>query len=67
MYFQKSGFADAEYAWVWRISLRARSFIELNMPRDHLALNPGEPDLDLVEPRRIGRCEVQLHIGMLQE
>lgn len=28
--------------------------------RDHVALDLGEPDLDLIEPGRIRRCEVQL-------
>jgi hypothetical protein len=31
---------------------------------DHVAFDFGEPDLDLIEPRRIGRCEVQPYLGM---
>ena len=35
---------------------------------DDVALELAEPSLDLIEPRRVGRGEVQIHIGMvLQE
>ena len=36
-----------------------------NAAGDDLAFDLGEPDLDLVEPRGIGRGEVQLHARML--
>ena len=36
-----------------------------NAAGDDLAFDLGKPDLDLVEPRRIGRCKVQLYMGML--
>jgi hypothetical protein len=34
---------------------------------DHVALEFGEPQLDLVEPRRVSRREVQAEVGMLVE
>ena len=34
---------------------------------DHVALDPSEPVLDLIEPGRIGRGEVQVDVGMLGE
>lgn len=36
-------------------------------PRDDLALNFGEPIFDLVEPRGVGRGEVQRDLGMALE
>ncbi len=33
--------------------------------RDHVAFDLGEPQLDLVEPGRVGRSEVQLDVRML--
>ena len=32
---------------------------------DNLPLDLGEPDLDLVEPGRIGRSVMELHVGMV--
>ena len=32
---------------------------------DDVTLDLGEPDFNLVEPGRVGRREVQMHIGML--
>ncbi len=34
---------------------------------DHIAFDTREPDLDLVEPRRIGWCEVEFHVRVLFE
>ncbi len=34
---------------------------------DHIALDPGEPQLDLVEPGRVGRGVVQMDVGMIVE
>lgn len=34
---------------------------------DDLALNPPEPSLNLIQPGRIGRCEVEMHVGMFVE
>ena len=31
---------------------------------DHLSLDSGEPDLDLIQPGRIGRRKVQFHLRM---
>ena len=31
---------------------------------DQIALNFGEPDFDLIEPGRVGRCVVELKVGM---
>jgi len=33
--------------------------------RDHLTFNASKPDLYLIEPGGIGRCEMQLHVEML--
>src|SRR5204863_3082174 len=35
--------------------------------RDHFALQPGEPDLDLIEPGGIRRCEMKPHVGVPPE
>ena len=32
---------------------------------DHIAFDPGEPQFNLIEPRGIGRSEMQVHLGML--
>src|ERR1700730_10877861 len=32
--------------------------------RDDIALDLAEPQLDLIEPRRVGRSEVQMNFGM---
>ena len=31
---------------------------------DHVAFDPGKPDLHLVQPGGIGGCEVQFHVRM---
>ena len=31
---------------------------------DQIALNFGEPDFDLIEPGRVGRCVMELNVGM---
>src|SRR5580658_3648568 len=33
-------------------------------PSNDFALQPGKPDLDLIEPGRIGRRKVKLHMGI---
>lgn len=33
--------------------------------RDHLALDSGKPEFDLVQPGRIGRREVEMNAGIL--
>ena len=35
--------------------------------RDHVSFDLGEPEFDLIEPRRVGRCEVKRHPGVLFE
>ena len=36
--------------------------------RDHIAFDLGEPELHLIQPRRVGRREMQMHLRMgLQE
>ena len=36
-----------------------------NASSDNLSLNFGEPDFNLVKPRRIGRCKVNVDLGMI--
>ncbi len=36
-------------------------------PSDEIAFDLRKPELDLVEPGRIGRREMQLHVWMLQQ
>ncbi len=38
-----------------------------NAASDHFALQPREPDLNLIEPGRIGGCEVKLHVAVSSE
>lgn len=47
--------------------LRFRSAIDVKMPRGDVALDLGEPELELIQPRRVGGREVQLHTAMLGE
>ncbi len=44
--------------------LRFRSPTDVKMPRDDVALDLGEPELDLIQPRRVRGREVQLHTAM---
>jgi hypothetical protein len=32
---------------------------------DHVPLDPGEPQFDLIEPGRVCRCEVETNPGIL--
>ena len=49
-------------------SLLPRSATEVKTPRaNHVALDLGKPELDLVEPGGIGRGEMKAHVGMLGE
>jgi hypothetical protein len=47
--------------------LRFRSATDVKMPRGNVALDLGEPELDLIQPRRVRGREVQLHRAMLGE
>ena len=38
-----------------------------NTTCDHFALDACEPDLDLIQPGRVGRCEMQFHRRMVVE
>jgi hypothetical protein len=48
------------YWRMYRMSFRRRSGTEVKTPRAmNVALDPGEPQFDLVEPGRVSRREVQ--------
>src|SRR5579872_362944 len=34
---------------------------------NHIALDLGKPDLDLIQPRRVGRSEVKAHLRMIRQ
>ena len=46
---------------------REISYGSENAACDDFALDAGKPDLDLVEPRRVGRREVELDVRVLVE
>ena len=35
--------------------------------RNYLTLDAGEPDLHLIQPRRVGRSEVKMNVRMVSE
>src|SRR6266853_1014360 len=49
-----------------KFSLQIRNGSEY-ASRDDVALDLAEPQLDLIQPRRVGRSEVQVNFGMHRE